>query len=40
MKCPKCGGKMTVYRTITVNGVVIRYRKCHSCGNTVKTIEE
>lgn len=40
MRCPKCGGRMIVYRTINVNGVIIRYRKCRACGNTAKTTEE
>jgi len=40
MKCPKCGGRMTVYRTVSVNGTIIRYRKCRTCGNTAKTTEE
>ena len=39
MKCEKCGGKMEVYCTRLIAGVVVRYRKCANCGHALKTVE-
>ena len=39
IKCPKCGGKTAVDRTIFKNDRVFRYRRCYRCKNRFKTIE-
>lgn len=39
MDCPKCKGLMKVVDSRTLNGEVIRRRKCIQCKNVMFTIE-
>jgi len=39
MKCEICAVKLAVVKTTHVGNIVIRLRKCPTCGRVVKTAE-
>ena len=40
VRCPHCGGKTCVTKTMRNDKSVLRYRKCLDCGVTIPTREE
>jgi len=39
MKCPNCGSKTYVTKSIEKKDFVVRYRKCKKCGKSIRTRE-
>ncbi|MDD3633296.1 MAG: hypothetical protein PHW38_05855 [Candidatus Cloacimonetes bacterium] len=40
MKCKNCGSQLRVIRTITLDDLIIRYRKCPKCDKEFITEEK